>query len=142
MFDHKVEKILQKVRHAMTQQANTINLFQRIVPCESKEKTRLITEMLSLLTDYQGAAHTLHLDLRENDLSIENIKSLAHYNGNRIEVDLSSNYLVIRSEADEQIWQAIARNPCLNLTPGWQQPVDARADVLSPGSKGEVDSHK
>lgn len=123
MFDGKVEKILELSKKLITSNAHYINLFQRMSLCNNEEKSRAVEEVLQLLKSYSTQNFAVRLDLRENDLSIENIQSLALYNGNRIEVDLSSNNFEIYSEEHEKIWMAITSNSQLNLTLGWCQPV-------------------
>jgi len=102
---------------------NNINLFQRMLGCEASERSRVIGEVMSLLKCYSAAGHVVHLDLRENDLTVDDLRSLAQYDGNPIEVDLSSNNLEIKSATHEQVWASVLGNPQLKLEPGWQQPV-------------------
>ncbi len=134
MFDGKVEKILELSKKLIASNANYINLFQRMLLCNNEEKSRAVKEVLQLLKSYSTQNFAVRLDLRENDLSIENIESLALYDGNRIEVDLSSNNFEIYSEEHEKIWMAITSNSQLNPTLGWCQPVKVSGYTETHGS--------
>ncbi len=123
MFDGKVEKILELSRKIIGSKANNINLCQRMLGCHHEEKSRAIEDVMNLLKSYRAPDEVVHLDLRENDLTVENLQSLALYDGNPIEVDLASNNLVIHSEEQEQIWTSITTNSHLKLESGWHQPV-------------------
>jgi hypothetical protein len=123
MFEDKVEKILELSRKIIGSNANNINLCQRMLGCTAEERSRAIVEVMRLLKSYHAPENRIHLDLRENDLTVENLQSLSQYDGNRIEIDVSSNNLAILSEEHEQAWASIIGNPCLKLETGWGQPV-------------------
>lgn len=123
MFDDKVEKFMSLSRKIIATKANDINLYQRLQSYNSEQKSQAIEGLMVLLTSYHRPGEVVHLNLTDNDLTIKNLSSLGDYNGNQIEVDLSSNNLVIHSEEDECIWASILENSCLKLAAGWGQPV-------------------
>jgi len=122
MFD-KVGKIEALSKKMIENNAENINLYQRLQECSAVEKSQIIATVMDLLKNRRTSSTVVHLDLRNNDLKIADLQSLAQYDGERIEVELDSNYLEIVSEQDAKIWEDISNNPYLNLASGWHQPV-------------------